>query len=103
MAPPPLDGTLPAKTGTPDRRCLNPSAREADGSGESALGRTADSWRTAQARPRCLGADGVATPPPTAPPVGPNLAPLRRQSRDRSGLNGLLHGPALHGPRAPRP
>jgi putative transposase len=54
MAPPPLDGTRPAETGTPDRRCLNPSAREADGRGESALGCTADSWRTAQSRHRRL-------------------------------------------------
>src|ERR687891_1533299 len=103
-APSPVVGTLTAEaSGAPGYGSGDSDARGADGSGQSALGRAADSWRIAQARYRRLRANRVPTPASRTPLTDADLAHVSGQSRDGPRLDGLLHGPDCHRPRAVRP
>src|SRR5918996_4102174 len=91
-APSPVVGTLTAEaSGAPGYGCGHSDARCADGSGQSALGRAADSWRIAQARYRRLGANRVPAPASRTPLTDADLAHVSGQSRDGLWLSEILY------------
>src|SRR5712692_1553812 len=103
MAPSPLGGPIEMDPpGPPEYRCGHSLTCGRDGRRESALGSSSNPWRVVQTGDRGLGADSVATPPPTASSALPNVANVPGQSRRSPRLDGLLHGPDPHRTRPVR-
>src|SRR5213594_1222452 len=86
----------------PEHRRRDSGAHRQDGIRDSAVGRTANPWRVAQAGHRCLGANGLADRREVSATAIPEVAHLPHKSPRRDRLHGLLHRAHAHGPRVVR-
>src|SRR5438094_1591397 len=107
VAAPPLpraldQGLRPAHPRSPARQRRDQSPDHANGGGQSALGRSTNPWRAAQARPGRGRAHRLAITPEATLPAVADLANLPGQSCPKLGLDRFLHRAHRSAPRPVR-
>src|SRR5437867_7866901 len=107
VAAPPLpraldQGLRPAHPRSPARQRRDQSPDHANDGGQSALGRSTNPWRAAQARPGRGRAHRLAITPEATRPAVADLANVSGQSCPRLGLDRFLHRAHRSAPRPVR-